>query len=131
MRIIYTLTLAALLPLGQLHAQPGNPPEPPGMPGQTNSEGGWGKMTPEERFQHFSDKLGLTEDQKPKVQAIFEDWHAKMQDAKTNAEAQLQEVLTPEQYQKFESMRQHKGHWHHGGDTDQDGESATNSPSGQ
>ena len=72
-------------------------------------------MTPEQRFEHLSEELNLTEDQKPKVKAIIDDWHAAMMEAKTNAETQLEAALTPEQYQKFQSMMEHKKHHLHMG----------------
>jgi Spy/CpxP family protein refolding chaperone len=74
------------------------------------------------RFNKFSEDLNLTEQQKPKIQAIFQEMQQKIQaavlQAKTNADAQLQSVLTPEQYQKLETMfqqqqqrlDQHSGH---------------------
>lgn len=70
-------------------------------------------MTPEQRFDRFSEKLNLTEDQKPKVKAILDDWHAAMKEARTNAHNQLKAVLTPEQYQKFQSMKEEKMHHMH------------------
>ncbi len=67
----------------------------------------------ENRFNRLSDELDLTADQKPKVQAIFEELRIKIEDARTNADTELQGVLTPEQYQKLQNHWQaHKRHWH-------------------
>jgi Spy/CpxP family protein refolding chaperone len=66
--------------------------------------------TPQERFNHLSEDLDLSDAQKPKVRAIFEQTRqqlqAAMQQVQSNAQAQLQDVLTPEQYQKFQSLWQ-------------------------
>jgi len=69
-----------------------------------------------DRFEQMSQRLQLNDDQKTKVQAIFADTREQLRalrkesepkfDAiRRQADERLQTVLTPEQWQKFQSMR--------------------------
>ncbi len=104
------IAVTALLSLSQLQAQTNNTP-PPGHPH------GWHHgMAPEHRLERLSEELNLTNEQKPKVQAVFEQMRQQIQEAfqaaKTNVDTQLQGILTPEQYQKFQSIwQEHQQHW--------------------
>ena len=79
---------------------------------------------PRDRFEQMAEKLQLTADQKTKVQEIFADTREqlravrqesepKMNEIRRQADGRLQTVLTPEQWQKFQStrdeMRQRRG----------------------
>jgi len=67
-------------------------------------------------FEQMFDRLDLNADQKAKVQQIFGDTREqlravrresepKFDEIRRQADARLQEVLTPEQWQNFQSMR--------------------------
>lgn len=71
---------------------------------------------PGNRMEMLSERLQLTEDQKTKVQEIFNDTREqvralrresepKMDEIRRQADGRLQTVLTPEQWQKFQTVR--------------------------
>ena len=77
-----------------------------------------------DRFEQMAEKLQLTADQKTKVQEIFADTREqlrgvrresepKVNEIRRQADGRLQTVLTPEQWQQFQStreeMRQRRG----------------------
>jgi Spy/CpxP family protein refolding chaperone len=77
-----------------------------------------------DRFEQMAERLQLTADQKTKVQEIFADTREqlravrresepKVNEIRRQADGRLQTVLTPEQWQKFQStrdeMRQRRG----------------------
>ena len=77
-----------------------------------------------DRFEQMAEKLQLTADQKTKVQEIFTDTREqlravrresepKVNEIRRQADGRLQTVLTPEQWEKFQStrdeMRQRRG----------------------
>lgn len=79
-----------------------------------------GDMSPEGHMNALSQQLNLTEDQKTKVQAVFNQMRQQMQTAfetaKTNADTQLQTILKPEQYQQLQAMfQQHDPHFNQKG----------------
>ena len=68
------------------------------------------------RFEELSDRLKLTADQKTKVQEIFGDtreqirgvrqeMEPKFNEIRRQADGRLQTVLTPEQWQQFQKLR--------------------------
>ena len=72
---------------------------------------------PHDRFEQMSERLNLNADQKIKVQQIFNDTREqvralrresepKFEEIRRQADTRLQEVLTPEQWQKFQQDRQ-------------------------
>ena len=74
-----------------------------------------------DRFEQMADKLQLSVDQKTKVQEIFTDTREqlravrmesepKMNDIRRQADGRLQTVLTPEQWQKFQTIREEGRH---------------------
>lgn len=67
-------------------------------------------MTPGERLDRLGQELGLSDEQKTNVQAAFDDMRQRVEEARTNLDSQLQGILTPEQYQKFQNMREEKMH---------------------
>jgi len=69
-----------------------------------------------DRFEQMAERLQLSDDQKTKVQQIFGDTRdqlralrqesePKVNEIRRQADGRLQTVLTPEQWQKFQSMR--------------------------
>lgn len=78
---------------------------------------GWApRPTPENRFEQLATRLQLNDDQKTKVQQIFSDTRQQLQnlrkeseprvnEIRQQADQRLQQVLTPEQWQKFLQMR--------------------------
>ena len=69
-----------------------------------------------DRFEQMAERLQLSDDQKTKVQQIFSDTRdqlralrqesePKVNEIRRQADGRLQTVLTPEQWQKFQSMR--------------------------
>src|SRR6185295_6495837 len=73
-------------------------------------------VTPRDRFEQLSDRLQLNADQKVKVQQIFSDTREqlrglrkesepKVADIRRQADEKMQQVLTPEQWKQFQSIR--------------------------
>jgi Spy/CpxP family protein refolding chaperone len=71
---------------------------------------------PRDRFEQMSERLQLNDEQKTKVQEIFADTREqlravrresepKVNEIRRQADGRLQTVLTPEQWQKFQSIR--------------------------
>jgi Spy/CpxP family protein refolding chaperone len=71
---------------------------------------------PGNRFDNLAERLNLTADQKTKVQEIFSDTREqlravrqetepRMDEIRRQADGRLQTVLTPEQWQQFQKMR--------------------------
>ena len=71
---------------------------------------------PRDRFEQMAERLELTDDQKTKVQEIFTDTREqlravrresepKVNEIRRQADGRLQTVLTAEQWQKFQSIR--------------------------
>src|SRR5882724_4200967 len=84
-----------------------------------NAYRGWahgGGATREDRFEQLSNRLQLNSEQKTKVQQIFGDTREKLQALRKESEPRvteirqqtdqrLQQVLTPDQWQRFQQMR--------------------------
>ena len=112
--LVATMALGVLLACGTAMAQ-------------DNKEGKGGKrgrMTAEERLKNMDEQLKLTEAQKPKVKAALEDTQTKMQEARSAPQDErgekmrtimadetkkMKEILTPEQFTKYEEMRPARG----------------------
>ena len=73
-----------------------------------------------DRMDELSDRLKLTADQKTKVQEIFNDTREqlravrqetepRMDEIRRQADGRLQTVLTPEQWQQFQRLRDERG----------------------
>src|SRR5438045_7335371 len=85
---------------------------------------GWARHGgPGNRFDEMSERLHLNADQKTKVQEIFGDTREqlralrqetepKMNEIRHQADGRLQTVLTPEQWQQFQKMRDERQRWH-------------------
>lgn len=74
------------------------------------------RQLPENHFDQLATRLQLNEDQKTKVQQIFSDTRQQLQnlrkeseprvnEIRQQADQRLQQVLTPDQWQKFQQMR--------------------------
>ena len=72
--------------------------------------------TPRDRFEQLAERLDLNAEQKTKVQQILGDSREQLRalrreseprvnEIRSQADARLQEVLTPEQWQKFQTLR--------------------------
>lgn len=72
---------------------------------------------PSNRIEMLAERLQLTEDQKTKVQEIFSDTREQLRalrkeseprvgEIRRQADGRLQTVLTPEQWQKFQTVRE-------------------------
>ena len=79
-----------------------------------------GGGAPGNRMDELANRLNLTADQKTKVQEIFSDTREqlravrqetepKMADIRRQADGRLQTVLTPEQWQQFQKLRDERG----------------------
>ncbi|HKU72460.1 MAG TPA: hypothetical protein VJR02_00940 [Pyrinomonadaceae bacterium] len=75
---------------------------------------------PGNRFDNMAERLNLTADQKTKVQEIFSDTREqlravrqetepRMAEIRRQADGRLQTVLTPEQWQQFQKLRDERG----------------------
>ncbi|GAB6140373.1 hypothetical protein JCM14076_11020 [Methylosoma difficile] len=96
-KIVISLLLAACLPLvGFAGAAPdGQPPE--GAPDF--------KKHHAHKMEMMVKELGLSAEQKTKVDGIFEDQKTKFKAIHEETKNRLKTVLTPEQLKKFEAMR--------------------------
>jgi Spy/CpxP family protein refolding chaperone len=86
--------------------------------------GGRGGMSIENRLAEFSEHLKLTDEQRPKVKAALEEQskamqgsrdlpqeerRAKMLAAREELNKKMKEILTPEQFKKYEEMQPQRG----------------------
>jgi Spy/CpxP family protein refolding chaperone len=80
------------------------------------SSGGGAAVSRQDRFQQMSERLKLGDDQKSQVQKILGDTREQLQalrkeseprvtEIRRQADERLQKVLTPEQWQQFQQMR--------------------------
>ncbi len=60
------------------------------------------------KIERLSTELGLNEDQKAKIEALFKERGEKHRALHQETKAQLQTILTPEQNTKLEEMKQHR-----------------------
>jgi protein CpxP len=124
MKITKSLIIAALV-AGNLvawdvaRAQDTKTNTPPPM-GQPGGPGGRGMRPP--TIEQISEQLALTEDQKPKVKVALDDQQKKMKDLRADTSlsqedrrtkmktirddstAKMKEILTPEQFTKYQKM---------------------------
>lgn len=122
-KMLFLLTVAAL---SFANAQAQTTPPANGGNYQGRGMGRGMDRTPAQRAdmqtQRLTSQLGLTTEQQPKVREIFlsqanrmetlrgsgdrQAMMQQMQDARTSTDAQLKGVLTPEQYTKYEQLRE-------------------------
>jgi Spy/CpxP family protein refolding chaperone len=114
--LIAGLALGALLACTSVATAQDNKEKKEGAPGAGGGAGGR-NMSPEARFEKMSTELNLTEDQKPKVKAALKEQFDKMKDLspeerrekgpamREEADKKMKEILTADQYKKFQSMR--------------------------
>lgn len=132
-RTLFTLTLGSLLALGLPAASlaQDNPQTQEG-----GRHGGQGRMNPDRQLERMTRELGLSTDQQAQIRPLLVDRQQKMmavfqnqslsQDERRQqmrsigeaSRAGIKALLTDDQKQKFEQMRQHRGH---GGPDDQGG----------
>ena len=73
-------------------------------------------LTPASRFENLAERLNLTADQKTRVQEIFSDTREQLRalrkeseprvnEIRRQADGRLQTILTPEQWQQFQKIR--------------------------
>lgn len=60
------------------------------------------------RLERLEKRLDLTAEQKPKVEAILREQRQKMRTVHEQTRERLKQVLTPEQAEKFERLREEK-----------------------
>ncbi|MBX3640339.1 MAG: hypothetical protein KF888_07490 [Nitrosomonas sp.] len=60
------------------------------------------------KIERLNKELGLSEDQKVKVEALFKEQGEKHRVLHQETRSQLQTILTPEQNTKLEEMKQHR-----------------------
>ena len=89
--------------------------------GKEGKKGGKGGFSVEQRLERMSSQLNLTDAQKPKVKAVLEETAKKMKDASQDERREVmrkareeetkkfKEILTPEQFTKYEQMSQRGG----------------------
>ncbi len=80
---------------------------------------------------HLAKALGLSADQKTKVEEIVKEEHEKFKAMHEEIHSKIKEVLTPEQQAKWDKMQaEHKGKHgqHHGHHGDKGGEAAAPAP---
>jgi periplasmic protein CpxP/Spy len=82
--------------------------------GKDAQKKGKGGFSPEQRLERMSTQLNLTDAQKPKVKAVLDDTAKKMQDLAPDERREkgrkireeetkkLKEILTPDQFKKYE-----------------------------
>jgi Spy/CpxP family protein refolding chaperone len=81
---------------------------------------GWGTRGGGNRMDELSERIQLTADQKTKVQEIFNDTREqlravrretepRMEEIRRQADGRLQTVLTPDQWEKFQRLRDERG----------------------
>jgi|SRR4030095_2642905 Spy/CpxP family protein refolding chaperone len=84
---------------------------------------GWARNMggPRDRFEQMSQRLNLNEDQKTRVQQVFSDTREQLsalrkeseprvEQIRSQADERLKQVLTPDQWQQFQKMRDEAGH---------------------
>jgi Spy/CpxP family protein refolding chaperone len=60
------------------------------------------------KIERLNNELGLSEDQKAKVEALFKEQGEKHRALHTDTQSQLQTILTPEQNTRLEEMKQRR-----------------------
>jgi len=117
--LMAALAAGALILSSNLQAQESKPDRPPGGPraGQRGEQA-------KERLAKISEELKLTDDQKTKVEAAMkeqaetmrglrdatqEERREKMQAARKAFEGKMKEILTADQYTKWEKTREQRG----------------------
>ncbi len=112
------VTVAAVISSSQAIAQNAKQ-QTPASERQQASPGG---NTREEQPRSLGEELNLTAQQRTNVLAVFEETQKKIeaavQDLSSNADRQLQRILTPQQYQKLQALsKQHELQTGNGGST--------------
>ena len=96
------LLISSVLVLGMVSAVLADPGMPP-SPTDSETEAGF-KKHHEHKMAMMAQELGLTAEQKAKVDAIFEEQRIKFKAVHDETQTRLQAVLTPEQLKKLQEM---------------------------
>jgi Spy/CpxP family protein refolding chaperone len=111
---------------GMAFSQDEQPTPPPAQGGEMGGHGGGHRQMPsvDEQLKHMTKKLDLTADQQPKIKAILDDQHAKMEalhndssmsredkfpkmrEIHENSATQIKAVLNEDQQKKFDKMQE-------------------------
>ncbi len=139
--LITALAVGSLLALSPALRADDSTNTPPSTPPAGAPPAG---QPPRGGFERIAEQLNLTADQKPKVQSILdaqrqkmldlrndtslsqEDRRAKMKAIREDTATQMKAVLTPEQFQKWQDMRNHRNGPPPGGEN----AGSTNAPAG-
>lgn len=65
-------------------------------------------MDPQRRLDHMQRELDLTDEQRSQIEAIFQDHHEQMEALRDSTSDRINGVLTDEQQQQFEGMREER-----------------------
>ena len=122
-RLLVGLTLVGLLGAGAMAqgTQDGPPPPSPQVQPAPSGPGG--------RHGGPMKQLGLSDQQRQQVLSIMQAHRQKMQALNQETETQLKQVMTPEQFAKFQQMRQRRPAFtHQGGPNGQNAPGRQNPP---
>jgi Spy/CpxP family protein refolding chaperone len=123
------LAAGAMLITPALRAAETNTPAAPTPPGE-RGPGGRQQMSADEQVARLSEQLSLTEEQKPKVKAVLEDVNKKraelrglpqeergpkVQALREETTKKMKEILTEEQFKKYEALPRGRGPGGQGG----------------
>jgi periplasmic protein CpxP/Spy len=130
----FIVVVALAISTGTAFSQDDQQGPPPAQGSEMGGHGGGHRQMPtvDEQLKHMTKKLDLTADQQPKIKAILDDQHAKMEalhndtsvaredkwskmgEIRQGSDTQIKAVLNEDQQKKFDKMRQeqqeHMGH---------------------
>jgi periplasmic protein CpxP/Spy len=122
----FIVVMAFAISTGTAFSQDDQQAPPPAPGGEMGGHGGAHRQMPstDEQLKHMTKKLDLTADQQPKVKAILDDQHAKMEalhndssmsredkfpkmrEIHENSNTQIKAILTDDQQKKFDKMQE-------------------------
>jgi protein CpxP len=121
----FIVVMSLAICTGTAFSQDDQQAPPPAQGSEMGGHGGHHQMpSVDEQLKHMTKKLDLTADQQPKIKAILDDQHAKMEalhndssvaredkwskmgEIHQNSATQIKAVLTEDQQKKFDKMQQ-------------------------
>jgi periplasmic protein CpxP/Spy len=122
----FVVVVALAISTGTAFSQDDQQAPPPAQGGEMGGHGGGHRQMPsvDEQLKHMTKKLDLTADQQPKIKAILDDQHAKMEALHNDtsipredkrgkmgeihqaSETQIRAVLNEDQQKKFDKMQE-------------------------
>ena len=122
----FIVVVALAISTGTAFSQDDQQAPPPAQGSEMGGHGGGHHQMPsvDEQLKHMTKKLDLTADQQPKVKAILDDQHAKMEalhndsstsreekfpkmrEIRENSDTQIKTILNEDQQKKFDKMHQ-------------------------